>query len=52
MIQYIGISIIIALSIGYAGWKSYKTVKQNLKCKNYGCAGCALYEKCKKNIKK
>jgi len=51
-IQYIIITIVIALSIGYACWKGYSTIKQNLKCKDSGCAGCAFYDKCKKQEKR
>ena len=50
--QYIIIAIVLTACVGYAGYRIYKEIKLNILCKNYGCAGCAFYEKCKKNRKK
>lgn len=52
VIQNIIIGIIIAGAVLAAARYFYNEVNQNIKCKNYGCAGCALYDKCKKNKKK
>ena len=51
-IQYLIIILILITAIGYATWRIYKSIKQNLACKDYHCAGCGLYEKCKKKSKK
>lgn len=52
ILQYILLAFILALCIGYASWRIYDTIKKNLRCRNYGCAGCAFYEKCTKTRKK
>ena len=51
-IQYLISILILITAIGYATWRIYKSIKQNLACKDYHCAGCGLYEKCKKKSKK
>ena len=51
-LQYIIVTIVIALAAGYALRKSYHSIKQYIKCHDAGCAGCAFYEKCKKTTKK
>ena len=51
-IQYGIVALILIIAIGYAAWRIYKSIKQNLACKDYHCAGCGLYEKCKKKSKK
>ena len=51
-IQYGIVALILIITIGYAAWRIYKSIKQNLACKDYHCAGCGLYEKCKKKSKK
>lgn len=51
-IQYIIVAIILAACILYAAICIYKAIKAARECKDYHCAGCAFYEKCKKNRKK
>lgn len=52
MIQNIIIGIVLCACVLYAGYRIYKEIRQNIQCKNYGCAGCAFYEQCKRNRKK
>lgn len=51
-LQYILIGIVLAVAIAYAARRIYRTIKQNLICKNYRCAGCAFYDQCQKKKKK
>jgi hypothetical protein len=52
IIQYIIIGIVILSAILYAVIRSYKSVQDNIKCKDYKCAGCAFYDKCRNKQKK
>lgn len=52
ILQYIIIGIVIFAAILYAVLRSYKSVKDNVKCKDYKCAGCAFYDKCRNKQKK
>ncbi len=52
LIQYIIIFLVIALAVTFAVRGIYKSINQNIKCKDYKCAGCAFYDKCKKEQKK
>ena len=51
MTQYIITAIILAACIAYAAFCIFKTYKKAIKCKDYHCAGCAFYEKCKSQKK-
>ncbi len=51
-VQYAIIAIILAACITYAAFCITKVVRHSRKCKDYHCAGCAFYEKCKANDKK
>ncbi|MDD5861319.1 MAG: FeoB-associated Cys-rich membrane protein [Prevotella sp.] len=51
-IQYMIVGIIVALAVIYAGYKAYQEIKENIRYKNYGCAGCPFYEKCSRKKKK
>ncbi len=51
-IQYIIISVILLACVIYLARYIYYEVKENIQYKNYGCAGCAFYEKCKRSKKK
>ncbi|MCI6618732.1 MAG: FeoB-associated Cys-rich membrane protein, partial [Prevotella sp.] len=51
MLQTIIVIAVLAACVAYAGWHFYKEVRRNSQCENYGCAGCAFYEKCKHNGK-
>ncbi len=52
ILQYIIIGIVIFAAILYAVQRSYKSVNDNIKCKDYKCAGCAFYDKCRNKQKK
>lgn len=52
ILQYIIIGIVIFAAILYAVLRSYKSVQNNIKCKDYKCAGCAFYDKCRNKQKK
>ncbi|MCI6551849.1 MAG: FeoB-associated Cys-rich membrane protein [Prevotella sp.] len=51
MIQTIIVIAVVTGCVAYAGRHIYKEIKRNSQCENYGCAGCAFYEKCKRNKK-
>ena len=51
-IQYIVIFVVIAVSVCFVLRNLYKAIYRNVKCKDYKCAGCAFYDKCKKVEKK
>ena len=51
-IQYIVIFVVIAVSVCFVLRNLYKAIYNNVKCKDYKCAGCAFYDKCKKVEKK
>ena len=51
-IQYIIVSIVIGASIITAIYMAFKEIRENIRYKNYGCAGCALYKTCKRKKKK
>lgn len=51
-IQYIVIFVVIAVSVCFVLRNLYKAIYHNVKCKDYKCAGCAFYDKCKKVEKK
>lgn len=50
--QYILLAAILTLCVAWLIRYLYREYRENLKCRNYGCAGCAFYEKCKKARKK
>jgi hypothetical protein len=52
IIQYIIIGLILTVAIVYIAISTYKTIKRNLLCKDYRCAGCAFYDTCKRKKKK
>lgn len=49
--QYIIIGIVIAAAVAYAGIYFYREWRENIRYRNYGCAGCAFYETCKRKKK-
>lgn len=51
-IQYLIIGITLAACITYAAICIYRAVNSARKCKDFHCAGCAFYDKCKNNQKK
>lgn len=51
-LQYIILAIILTLCASYLVHYFYVEWRQNVKCKDYGCAGCPFYKKCTKTIKK
>ena len=52
LIQYIIVGVIICIAVAFVVVKAYRSVKQNIRCKDYKCAGCAFYDKCKKAQKR
>lgn len=50
-VQYIIIGIVVALSVAYAAYCIMKSVRQNLRCDNIGCAGCPFYDGCNRKRK-
>lgn len=51
-VQFAILAVILAFCVAWFLRYLYREYRQNLKCNDYGCAGCALYEKCKKTRKK
>lgn len=51
IVQYIIIGIILAVCLMLAVRYFYREWRENVRYKNYGCAGCAFYETCKRNKK-
>ena len=46
------IVLTLVACVAYVTFVLYKTIKKAVKCKQYECAGCPFYGKCKKNSKK
>jgi hypothetical protein len=51
-LQYIIIGIILLAALTYIGISTYRTIKRNLVCKDYRCAGCPIYDSCQRKKKK
>lgn len=51
-LQYIIVGIVLAMCVGLAVRYFHREWKQNVRCKDYGCAGCPFYDKCRKTIKR
>lgn len=51
-VQYVIVGIVVAGAIVCAVRFVYKEIKENIQYRNYGCAGCAFYDRCKRNKKK
>jgi CRISPR/Cas system-associated exonuclease Cas4 (RecB family) len=51
-IQYIIIGTVLAICLILAVRYFYQEWRENVRYKNYGCAGCAFYEKCKRKKKR
>lgn len=49
--QYVIIGIILATCIAFAIQYFVREWRENIRYKNYGCAGCPFYEKCNRNKK-
>lgn len=52
MIQYIIVGTVLAICVVLGVRYFYREWRENVRYKNYGCAGCAFYDKCKRNKKK
>ncbi len=52
VVQYIIVGIVVAGAVAVAAWMVYKEIRENIQYRNYGCAGCAFYDRCRRSKKK
>ena len=50
-LQYIIIGVILAVCLALAVRYFVREWRENVRYKNYGCAGCAFYDRCRRSKK-
>lgn len=49
--QYVIVAVVVAACVALAVRYLYREWRENVRYRNYGCAGCAFYDKCRRNKK-
>lgn len=51
IVQYIVVAVVLGACAVWLGVYFRREWRENVRYKNYGCAGCAFYEKCRRTKK-
>lgn len=51
-VQYAIVGVVVAGAVAIAARMIYKEIRENIRYRNYGCAGCAFYDRCRRSKKK